>query len=161
MQVAIHDDGSSGNPGTLLAVLDNPADPIGDNTGTAGNRTFSAPNPPHSTPTRTSGLWSVTRRPATIPTSMFPLLTRTNETTAHGFSIRDTRHQGTPGSWLEELFKLRMEVRGTVVILPGLDVTLHLSDDAVLGGHRSRYRDGSGHRHGGIRQSRGFVRALG
>ena len=42
VQVAIHENNSSGNPGTLLAVLDNPADPIGNNTGTAGNRTFSA-----------------------------------------------------------------------------------------------------------------------
>ena len=33
VQVAIHDNASSGNPGTLLAVLDNPADPIGNNTG--------------------------------------------------------------------------------------------------------------------------------
>ena len=53
-----------------------------------------------------------------------------NETTAHGFSIRDSRHQGTPGSWLEDNnTKLRMEVRGTVVIPPGLEVTLHLSDN--------------------------------
>ena len=45
VNVAIHEDNGSGNPGTLLVVLNNPADPIGDNTGTAGNRTFSAASP--------------------------------------------------------------------------------------------------------------------
>ena len=61
------------------------------------------------------------------------LTTSNNETTGHGFSIRDTRHQGTPGSWLEQsASKLRIEVRGTVVIPPGLEVTLHLSDDEPL-----------------------------
>ena len=44
-------------PGTLLAVLDNPADPFGNNPGhAAGNRTFSAPSPiSHSMRTRTTG----------------------------------------------------------------------------------------------------------
>ena len=44
VHVAIHEN-SSGNPGTQLALLNNPADPIGNDTGTAGNRTFSAPSP--------------------------------------------------------------------------------------------------------------------
>ncbi len=44
VHVAIHED-SSENPGTLLAVLDNPADPFGNNPAAAGNRTFSAPSP--------------------------------------------------------------------------------------------------------------------
>ena len=130
VQVAIHDDGSSGNPGTLLAVLDNPADPFGDNTGTAGNRTFSAPNPLSlDADTR---YWVVVSNTTTITNASFDVshTTSNNETTAHGFSIRNSRHQGTPGSWLEDDdTKLRMEVRGTVVIPPGLEVTLHLSDD--------------------------------
>ncbi len=133
VQVAIHDNGSSGNPGTLLVVLDNPADPIGDNTGTAGNRTFSAPNP--LSLDADTHYWVVVSNMTTITNANFDisLTDSNNETTAHGFSIRDTRHQWTPGSW-QELAppKPRMEVRGTVVIPPGLEVTLHLSDDAVL-----------------------------
>ena len=133
VQVAIHDNASSGNPGTLLAVLDNPADPIGNNTGTAGNRTFSAPNP--LSLDADTHYWVMVSNTTTNNETNFDvsLTTSNNETTGHGFSIRDTRHQGTPGSWLEQsASKLRMEVRGTVVIPPGLEVTLHLSDDEPL-----------------------------
>ena len=132
VQVAIHDNASSGNPGNLLVVLDNPADPIGNNTGTAGNRTFSAPNP-RSLDADTH-YWVMVSNTTTNNETNFDvsLTTSNNETTGHGFSIRDTRHQGTPGSWLEQSASiLRMEVRGTVVI-PPTEVTLHLSDDAVL-----------------------------
>ena len=133
VQVAIHDNASSGNPGTLLAVLDNPADPIGNNTGTAGNRTFSAPNP--LSLDADTHYWVMVSNTTTNNETNFDvsLTTSNNETTGHGFSIRDTRHQGTPGSWLEQsASKLRIEVRGTVVIPPGLEVTLHLSDDEPL-----------------------------
>ena len=133
VQVAIHDNASSGNPGTLLAVLDNPADPIGNNTGTAGNRTFSAPNP--LSLDADTHYWVMVSNTATNNETNFDvsLTTSNNETTAHGFSIRNTRHQGTPGSWLEQsASKLRIEVRGTVVIPPGLEVTLHLSDNEPL-----------------------------
>ena len=137
VQVAIHDNASSGNPGTLLAVLDNPADPIGNNTGTAGNRTFSAPNPLSlDADTR---YWVIVSNTTTNNETNFDvsLTTSNNETTGHGFSIRDTRHQGTPGSWLEQSgSKLRMEVRGTVVI-PPTEVTLHLSDDKALEDHQN------------------------
>ena len=132
VRVAIHDDGSSGNPGTLLAVLDNPADPIGNNSGTAGNRTFAAPSA--LSLNADTEYWVVVSN-TTTDNSYFDIsvTNSNNETTAHGFSIRDSRHGGTPGSWLEDdNTKLRMEVRGTVVIPPGLDVTLHLSDDEPL-----------------------------
>ena len=127
VQVAIHEE-SSGNPGTLLAVLDNPADPIGDNTGTAGNRTFSAPNP--LSLDANTRYWVVVSNISTANAKFDISLTNSdNETTAHGFTIRDSRHQGTPGSWSEDaLTVVKMEVRGTVVI-PPLDVTLHLSDE--------------------------------
>ena len=130
VQVAIHGHNSSGNPGTLLAVLDNPADPIGDDAGTAGNRTFSAPIP--LSLDADTHYWVVVSNTTTITNANFDvsLTNSNNETTAHGFSIRNTYHVGTPGSWLESVSELRMEVRGTVVIPPGLEVTLHLSDDA-------------------------------
>ena len=131
VQVAIHDNASSGNPGTLLAVLDNPADPIGNNAGTAGNRTFSAPNPLSlDADTR---YWVMVSNTTTNNETNFDvsLTNSNNETSAHGFSIRNSRHQGTPGAWLESsTSQQRMEIRGTVVIPPGLEVTLHLSDDA-------------------------------
>ncbi|WP_419166737.1 choice-of-anchor R domain-containing protein [Candidatus Palauibacter sp.] len=129
VRVAIHDDGSSGNPGTLLAVLDSPADPIGDNSGTAGNRTFAAPSA--LSLNADTEYWVVVSN-TTTDNSYFDIsvTNSNNETTAHGFSIRDSRHGGTPGSWLEDNnTKLRMEVRGTVVIPTGLEVTLHLSDN--------------------------------
>ena len=132
VRVAIHDDGSSGNPGTLLAVLDSPADPIGDNSGTAGNRTFAAPSA--LSLNADTEYWVVVSN-TTTDNSYFDIsLTRSNnETTAHEFSIRNSRHQWTPSSWLEDSnTKLRMEVRGTVVIPLGLEVTLHLSDDEPL-----------------------------
>ena len=130
VQVAIHDNASSGNPGTLLAVLDNPADPIGNNTGTAGNRTFSAPNPLSlDADTR---YWVMVSNTTTNNETNFDvsLTNSNNETSEHGFSIRNSRHQGTPGAWLESsTSQQRMEIRGTVVIPPGLEVTLHLSDN--------------------------------
>ena len=132
VQVAIHENGSSGNPGTLLAVLDNPADPIGDNTGTAGNRTFSASSP--LSLVANTKYWVVVSSTATNNSAFNVSLTDSNnETTAHGFTIRDSRHQGTPGSWSEASQTIvKMEVRGTLTIPPGLDVTLHLSDDEPL-----------------------------
>ena len=132
VRVAIHDDGSSGNPGTLLAVLDNPADPIGNNSGTAGNRTFAAPSA--LSLNADTEYWVVVSNTTTANSYFDISVTNSNnETTAHGFSIRDSRHEGTPGSWLEDNnTKLRMEVRGTVVIPTGLEVTLHLSDDEPL-----------------------------
>ena len=124
MQVAIHENGSSGNPGTLLAVLDNPADPIGDNTGTAGNRTFSAPT--LLSLGADTHYWVEVSDTTTITSANFSvaLTNSNNETTAHGFSIRNSRHFGTPGSWQEDAnTKLRMEVRGTVVIPPEPETT--------------------------------------
>ena len=127
VQVAIHDDGSSGNPGTLLAVLDSPADPLGDNTGTAGNRTFAAPSP--LSLNADTEYWVVVSNTTTDNSYFEIALTRSNnETTAHGFSIRNSHLFGTPGSWQEDSnTKLRMEIRGTVEIPP--EVTLHLSND--------------------------------
>ena len=113
VQVAIHED-SSGNPGTLLVVLDNPADPFGNNTGTAGNRTFSAPNP--LSLDANTHYWVVVSNTSTANDKFDISLTNSySETTAHGFTIRDTRHQGTPGSWQEaSLSVVKMEVRGTL-----------------------------------------------
>ena len=125
VRVAIHDDGSSGNPGTLLAVLDNPADPIGNNSGTAGKPDVCGPKP-RSRSNADTEYWVVVSNTTTANSYFDISVTNSNnETTAHGFSIRDSRHEGTPGSWLEDdNTKLRMEVRGTVVIPPGLEVTL-------------------------------------
>ena len=129
VNVAIHED-NSGNPGTLLVVLNNPADPIGDDFGTAGNRTFSAASPLSlEADTR---YWVMVSNTGTNSGFNTALTNSNNQTTTHGFSIRDTYHEGLPGSWFEgSVTKVRMEVRGTVAI-PPLDVTLQLSDDAVL-----------------------------
>ena len=108
VHVAIHENNSSGNPGALLAALDNPADPIG------GNRTFSAPTPlPIDANTR---YWVVVSSTATTDSSFGISLTLSNDqTTTHEFSIRDSRLQGTPGSWAEDSRTVvKMEVRGTL-----------------------------------------------
>ncbi len=125
VHVAIHENNSSGDPGAQLAVLDNPAGPIG------GNRTYSALST--LSLVASTQYWVVLSNTATTSSGFNVSQTQSNDqTTTHGFSIRDTRHQGTPGSWTETLdFALRMEVRGTVAI-PPLDVTLQLSADAVL-----------------------------
>ena len=95
VRVAIHDDGSSGNPGTLLAVLNSPADPIGDNSGTAGNRTFAAPSA--LSLNADTEYWVVVSNTTTANSYFDISVTNSNnETTAHGFSIRDSRHEGTP-----------------------------------------------------------------
>ena len=108
VHVAIHENNSSGHPGTLLAALDNPADPIG------GNRTFSAPNP--LSLDANTRYWVVLSNTATTNSSFGISLTLSyDETTTHEFSIRDSRHQGTPGSWREDgRTVVKMEVRGTV-----------------------------------------------
>ena len=108
VHVAIHENNSSGNPGALLAALDNPADPIGS------NRTFSAPTPlPIDANTH---YWVVVSSTATTDSSFGISLTLSNDqTTPHEFSIRDSRLQGTPGSWAEDgRTVLKMEVRGTL-----------------------------------------------
>ena len=108
VHVAIHENNSSGNPGALLAALDNPADPIG------GNRTFSAPTPlPIDANTR---YWVVVSSTTTTDSSFGISLTLSNDqTTTHEFSIRDSRLQGTPGSWTEDgRTVVKMEVRGTL-----------------------------------------------
>ena len=118
VHVAIHENNSSGRPGALLAVLDNPANPIGDTVGTAGNRTFSAPTPlPIDANTN---YWVVVSNTATTNSNFDVSLTRSkDQTTTHEFSIRDSRHQGIPGSWVEDSRTVvKMEVRGTVVIVP-------------------------------------------
>ena len=108
VHIAIHENNSSGHPGTLLAALDNPADPIG------GNRTFSAPNP--LSLDANTRYWVVLSNTATTNSSFGISLTLSyDETTTHEFSIRDSRHQGTPGSWREDgRTVVKMEVRGTV-----------------------------------------------
>ena len=114
--VAVHANNSSGNPGTRLAVLDNPDDPIGDDTGSAGNRTFSAPSP-LSLDANTS-YWVVLTNIATTNSGIDASMTNSNnETTTQGFSIRNTRHVWTgDGPWRQAAgVKLRMEVRGTAV----------------------------------------------
>ena len=125
VQVAIHENNSSGDPGAQLAVLDNPADPFGV------TRTFSAPSP--LSLVAGSPYWVVVSNTATTNSSFHVSITESSDqTTTQGFSIRDTRHQGTPGSWSEATdYAVRMEVRGTVAI-PPLDVTLQLSDDKVF-----------------------------
>ena len=55
-----------------------------------------------------------------------------NETSTQGFTIRNSRHVGKPGSWSENTDTfVKLEVRGTA-IPPGPDVTLHLSDNEPL-----------------------------
>ena len=111
-------------------VLNNPADPIGDNIGTAGNRTFSAASP--LSLEANTRYWVMVSNTGTNSSFSTALTNSNNQTTTHGFSIRDTHHQGPPGSWIEgSAAKVRMEVRGTVAI-PPLDVTLQLSDDGDL-----------------------------
>ena len=98
VNVAIHED-NSGNPGTLLVVLNNPADPIGDNFGTAGNRTFSAASP--LSLEANTRYWVMVSNTGTNSGFNTALTNSNNQTTTHGFSIRDTHHQGPPGSWIE------------------------------------------------------------
>ncbi len=109
VQVAIHENNSSGNPGAQLAVLDNPADPFGV------TRTFSAPSP--LSLVAGSLYWVVISNTTTTSSAFNVSRTQSNEqTTTQGFSIRDTNHKGTPGSWDEDLgYAVRIEVRGTVV----------------------------------------------
>ena len=115
VQVAIHEE-SSGNPGTLLGVLDNPADPFGDNPAAAGNRTFSAPSA--LSLDANTNYWVVLRdtTSATGANNYRVRLTASNnETTTHGFSISNGHQAGTPGNWSENtLSVVKMEVRGTL-----------------------------------------------
>ena len=130
VNVGIHED-SSGQPGNLLTVLDNPADPFGNNSTAAGNRTFSA-SPPLSLDPSTK-YWVVMSDVNSDPgldNYDVRVTSSRNETSTQGFTIRNSRHVGKPGSWSENTGTfVKLEVRGTVVIPPGLDVTLHLSDD--------------------------------
>ena len=113
--MAIHEE-SSGNPGTLLGVLDNPADPFGDNPAAAGNRTFSAPSA--LSLDANTNYWVVLRdtTSATGANNYRVRLTASNnETTTHGFSISNGHQAGTPGNWSENtLSVVKMEVRGTL-----------------------------------------------
>ena len=115
VHVAIHED-SSGNPGTLLVVLDNPADPFGNDPGTAGNRTFSAPSP--LSLGANAQYWVVLKntRSGTGANNYGVRLTPShNETTTQGFNIRNSRHGGTPGNWSESSqFVVKVEIRGTL-----------------------------------------------
>ena len=125
VHVAIHENNSSGRPGAQLAVLDNPAGPIG------GNRTYSAPSP--LSLVASTQYWVVLSNTATTSSTFDVSQTQSNDqTTTQGFSIRDTRLHGTPGSWSEVTGNaVRMEVRGTVAT-PSSDATL--SDLVVNGG---------------------------
>ena len=133
VNVGIHED-SSGQPGNLLTVLDNPADPFGNNSTAAGNRTFSA-SPPLSLDPSTK-YWVVMSDVNSDPgldNYDVRVTSSRNETSTQGFTIRNSRHVGKPGSWSENTGTfVKLEVRGTVVIPPGLDVTLHLSDNEPL-----------------------------
>ena len=116
VQVAIHEE-SSGNPGTLLGVLNTPADPFGDNPAAAGNRTFSAPNP--LSLDANTNYWVVLRDTtgATGANNYRVRLTASNnETTTHGFSISNGHQAGTPGNWSENtLSVVKLEVRGRAI----------------------------------------------
>ena len=133
VHVAIHED-RSGSPGTVLVVLDNPADPFGDNPGAAGNRTFSAPSP--LLLDANTNYWVVlkdTRGGTGANNYGVRLTTSSSETTTQGFDIQNSYHHGTSGDWSEDAqFVVKMEVRGMLAIPPGLAVTLHLSDDEIL-----------------------------
>ena len=124
VQVAIHENNSSGDPGAQLAVLDNSADPFGGVT-----RTFSAPSPLSLVTGRS--YWVVLSNTATTSSAFYSSITESiDQTTTQGFSIRDTHHQGTPGSWSEATdYSVRMEVRGTVVPL-----TLSVADASATEG---------------------------
>ena len=115
VHVAIHED-SSGNPGTLLAVLDNPADPFGNNSAAAGNRTFSAPSP--LSLDANTNYWVVLKNPRSgtgANNYAVRLTTSNNETTTQGFNIQNSYHYGTSGNWSEDTqFVVKMEVRGTL-----------------------------------------------
>ena len=128
VQVAIHENNSSGNPGAQLAVLDNPVDPFGLSV------TFSAPSP--LSLVAGSPYWVVISNTATTSSAFNVSRTQSNDqTTTQGFSIRDTNHKGTPGSWDEDPdYAVRMEVRGTVAIpLPAVTIAAdHESFTAVL-----------------------------
>ena len=117
VHVAIHENNSSGRPGAQLAVLDNPAGPIG------GNRTYSAPSP--LSLVASTQYWVVLSNTATTSSFFDVSHTQSNDqTTTQGFSIRNTRFDGTPGSWSEATdYAVRMEVRGTVAT-PSTDATL-------------------------------------
>ena len=132
VNVGIHED-SSGQPGNLLTVLDNPADPFGNNSTAAGNRTFSA-SPPLSLDPSTK-YWVVMSDVNSDPgldNYDVRVTSSRNETSTQGFTIRNSRHVGKPGSWSENTGTfVKLEVRGTV-IPPGLDATL--SALSVTGG---------------------------
>ena len=122
--VGIHED-SSGQPGTLLTVLDNPANPFGNNSAAAGNRTFSASTPLSLDPS--TNYWVVMRDVNSDPgfdNYDVRVTASRNETSTQGFTIRNSIHSGKPGSWFESTITfVKLEVRGTVVIPPELETT--------------------------------------
>ena len=115
--VKIHRNNSSGNPGSVLTTLANPANPFGF------NQRFSAPSPlslDADTP-----YWVVVRNTSPNNTSYFQVsvTNSSDQTTTQGFEIGDSRKQGKPGSWIDRTGKpVRMEVRGTLP--PLTDATL-------------------------------------
>ncbi len=134
VHAAIHADDSSGNPGTRLITLTNPADPIGHNPAAAGNRTFTAPGDGLSLAANTKYYVVLTDAGSDISGNYTAAITESNsETTTQGFSIRNGRHHWNGVSWstMNVVNNLRMEVRGTVTI-PPLEVTLQLSDEDGL-----------------------------
>ena len=148
VHVAIHRD-SLGVPGTQLAVLNTPANPLGTTPGAAGNRTFSAASA-LSLDAR-ARYWVVlkdtknTGTPGpehyTASTTFLP-----DETGAAGFSIQNGHNTWSSDVWTllwdfggSRYAKIRMEIRGTVAAGPVTPITP--SDDATLTG--LKVHDGS------------------
>ena len=106
-------------------MLDNPANPFGNNSTAAGNRTFSASTPLSLDPS--TNYWVVMRDVNSDPgfdNYDVRVTNSRNETSTQGFTIRNSIHSGKPGSWFEStLTFVKLEVRGTVVIPPELETT--------------------------------------
>ena len=116
--VAIHRD-SSGTPGTLLGVLNNPADPFGDSSLLAGNRTFTAASGLSLEAGTDYWVWLKDTK-STVGREHYTASTANSagQAGAEGFSIADGRLQRdhtAPGeAWVPKMETVRMEIRGTV-----------------------------------------------
>ena len=137
--VAIHRD-NFGSPGTLLGVLNNPADPFGDSSLSAGNRTFTAASGLSLAAGTDYWVWlkdtgsTVGREHYTTSTA-----NSADQAGAEGFSIADGRLQRdhtAPGeAWIPKMGIVRMEIRGTVKEAPDngdslpRDCTANASDE--------------------------------
>ena len=172
--VAIHHD-SSGEPGTLLGVLGNPADPFGETRRPAGNRTFTAASA--LSLDANANYWLVlkdTKSTAGEENYTASAAFSAAQTGAEGFGIANGRLSWTEAEgWYTVSESVRMEIRGTVggtgtnnaPVFDDAGVTREVAEnsaaDSDAGGPPSRRRPaGSGEPRAEYLNKRNFVMAI-